>query len=173
MKKYNKKGIMLGEGVPAVTALVLIAIIVIVAIFIFATLTTNLPTTTVRTINETGWMNQSGYLLKNATSCNAKSPTIIYVINASNDAAVPSTNYTTVVESGVWTFRNATGAELAGGVKITYDWLSGGEACKASTTMGIQFGTYPVLIGLVGTIIFLALIIGVLIGTFAGSPKGA
>jgi hypothetical protein len=37
---------------------------------------------------------------------------------------------------------------------------------NATTEMIDQFGTYPVLIGLVGTIIFLGLVIGVLVASF-------
>lgn len=49
----------------------------------------------------------------------------------------------------------------------------GSAARNATNTMITQFGTFPALIGLVGTIIFLALVIGVLIGSFAyGSKKG-
>jgi hypothetical protein len=40
-------------------------------------------------------------------------------------------------------------------------------AANATTTMITQFGTYPALVGLVGTIIFLALVIGVLVASFA------
>jgi len=44
---------------------------------------------------------------------------------------------------------------------------------NATTTMITQFGTYPVLVGLVGTIIFLGLVIGVLVASFAfGGRKG-
>jgi len=37
---------------------------------------------------------------------------------------------------------------------------------NATNEMIVQFGTYPVLIGLVGTIIFLGLVIGVLVASF-------
>jgi hypothetical protein len=47
-------------------------------------------------------------------------------------------------------------------------------AANATTVMVTQFGTYPALVGLVGTIIFLALVIGVLVASFAyGGKKGA
>ena len=40
-------------------------------------------------------------------------------------------------------------------------------ADNATNTMIVQFGTFPALVGLVGTIIFLALVIGVLVASFA------
>jgi len=46
-------------------------------------------------------------------------------------------------------------------------------ADNATNVMITQFGTYPALVGLVGTIIFLALVIGVLVASFAfGGRKG-
>jgi len=43
---------------------------------------------------------------------------------------------------------------------------------NATTTMIAQFGTYPVLVGLVGTIIFLGLVIGVLVSSFVFGGRG-
>jgi hypothetical protein len=45
-------------------------------------------------------------------------------------------------------------------------------AANATTVMTTQFGTFPALVGLVGTIIFLALVIGVLVASFAFGRKG-
>jgi hypothetical protein len=47
-------------------------------------------------------------------------------------------------------------------------------AANATNTMITQFGTYPALVGLVGTIIFLGIVIGVLVASFAfGGRRGA
>jgi quinol-cytochrome oxidoreductase complex cytochrome b subunit len=49
----------------------------------------------------------------------------------------------------------------------------GSAATNATGTMVTQFAAYPALVGLVGTIIFLALVIGVLVTAFAfGGKKG-
>ena len=48
------------------------------------------------------------------------------------------------------------------------------SAANATTTMITQFSTYPALVGLVGTIIFLGIVIGVLVASFAfGGKRGA
>jgi len=53
-------------------------------------------------------------------------------------------------------------------------FTAGSAAENATTVMVTQFGSYPALVGLVGTIIFLALVIGVLVASFAfGSRRGA
>ena len=47
-----------------------------------------------------------------------------------------------------------------------------GEA-NATNAMITQFGTYPTLVGLIGTIIFLGIVIGVLVGSFVfGGRRG-
>jgi hypothetical protein len=52
-------------------------------------------------------------------------------------------------------------------------FTAGSAAANATGTMITQFGNYPTLVGLVGTIIFLALVIGVLVSAFAfGGKRG-
>lgn len=52
-------------------------------------------------------------------------------------------------------------------------FTTGSAAANATGTMVTQFGNYPTLVGLVGTIIFLALVIGVLVSAFAfGGRRG-
>lgn len=46
----------------------------------------------------------------------------------------------------------------------TFD--AGSAELNATNVMITQFGTYPTLVGLVGTIIFLGLVIGVLVASF-------
>ena len=47
-------------------------------------------------------------------------------------------------------------------------------AANATNSLITQFGTYPTLVGLVGTIIFLGLVIGVLVASFVfGGKRGA
>lgn len=44
-------------------------------------------------------------------------------------------------------------------------------AANATNTMITQFGGYPALVGLVGTIIFLGIVIGVLVASFVGTQN--
>ena len=53
-------------------------------------------------------------------------------------------------------------------------FTTGSSAANATATMVTQFSAYPALVGLVGTIIFLGIVIGVLVGSFVfGGKKGA
>jgi hypothetical protein len=53
----------------------------------------------------------------------------------------------------------------------TFD--DGSAESNATNVMITQFGTYPTLVGLVGTIIFLGLVIGVLVASFVFGGKGS
>ena len=46
------------------------------------------------------------------------------------------------------------------------------SASNATNDMIDQFGTYPALVGLVGTIVFLGLVIGVLVASFVFGGRG-
>lgn len=52
-------------------------------------------------------------------------------------------------------------------VTLSESFTPGSAAANASDDMVEEFANYPPLIGLVGTIIFLGLVIGVLVGSFA------
>lgn len=54
------------------------------------------------------------------------------------------------------------------------NFTAGTGAANATNVMITQFGNYPALVGLVGTIIFLGIVIGVLVASFAfGGRRGA
>lgn len=166
----NKKGIALNQAFAAVLTLVLIGVLIIVGIVLFVNLGstfTELRTDT--TINESVNMTiATPQTLDNSTLCNFGSVSVTTVINESTGVVIAAGNYTV---SGA-TIVNSTAA-FAFPWLVTYDVLWGGDACVANTSMITQFGTYPVLIGLVGTIIFLGLVIGVLVASFVFGGRGS
>jgi len=159
MLNKNKKGIQLNQAFGAVLTLVLISVLVIIAIYMFVTLgnTFSYP---VSIVNETGTINGAGHLLTNSTLCNFGSPVISEVLTSAG-GLVPPANYTlsgnTVLNTTATTYSNAL-------IRYSYTW--GGNACAAAQNTTKQFSDYPALIGLVGTIIFLGIIIGVLVASF-------
>lgn len=54
---------------------------------------------------------------------------------------------------------------------LATSFTAGSAALNATNSMITQFGTYPSLVGLVGTVIFLGLVIGVLVASFAFGRK--
>ncbi len=160
----NKKGIQLSQAFGAVLTLVLVSVLVIVAIVIFVSLQSSFSgTSSVTTTNETGgYINATGYTLVNASDCGFANPSVT-ARNASDGETILGANYTT---SSVGVVSNAT-TTVWSNVNFDYSYTWGSEACTASEDMTTEFGNYTSLIGLVGTIIFLGIVIGVLVVSFA------
>ena len=57
-------------------------------------------------------------------------------------------------------------------VKLGDTFTAGTAESNATNIMITQFGNYPALVGLVGTIIFLGIVIGVLVASFAFGGRG-
>ncbi len=160
----KKKGIQLNEAFGAVLAVVLVAVLVIVAILLFELLGNTFVNTPATTTNETGaFINGTVYTVDNATACNFNSFAVTQAINATNNETILVGNYT--VDSAVGTITNAT-ATTFNDVILSYSYNWGGASCEATDEMITQFGTYPALVGLVGTIVFLGLVIGILVTAF-------
>lgn len=169
----TKKGIALNQAFGAVLMLVLIGVLVIIAIFMFVTLGDTFSDIEESVINETGaYINLTGYTLTNASDCNFNTPVITALWNATSPILlIDSANYT-VSSAGVLT--NLTESDFSTGsfsMNVSYTYLQGGAACDATSEMVTQFGNYPALVGLIGTIIFLGIVIGVLVASFVFGRK--
>jgi len=170
MKKQNKKGIALSQSFGAVLTLILIATLVIIGIYMVVSLQdtfTNLKdgTTTLESIVMSSGI---GYTA-NATLCNFAGYTPL-VMNSTGGLIDSTGNYTVSASNG--SITNLTDTYISPWlVNSTYNW--GGPACTASATTVTQFATYPALVGLIGVIIFLGIVIGVLVASFAfGGRRG-
>lgn len=160
----KKKGIQLNQAFGAVLVVVLIAVLVIIGIFLFDVLGDTFVNTAATTINETGaFINATGYTVDNATVCNFNSFAVTSAFNATDDSVIGLGNITVNSVTGVITNATITNWD---DVLLSYSYNWGGEACTATEEMIVQFGNYPALIGLVGTIIFLGLVIGILVASF-------
>lgn len=58
-------------------------------------------------------------------------------------------------------------------VTLGATFTAGTAESNATNTMITQFGTFPALVGLVGTIVFLGLVIGVLVASFVFGGRGS
>ena len=175
----TKKGIPLNQAFGAVLMLVLIGVLVIIAIFIFVNLGATFNTTAASTINESrAWLNISGYTLSATSNVSFNTPVITAIWSNTAGQALGynfSIALANATVSSVGVVTNATtvfNASLLDNVSISYTYLWGGQEGIATNTMIVQFGTYPVLVGLVGTIIFLGLVIGVLVASFVFGGRG-
>ena len=177
MKIQSKKGIQLGQAFGAVLTLVIVAILVIVSIYLFTSLTTSMvvPGTTGAAVNESlARPTTAGITLATGSGLrNGACGTITAVYNTTNGGAISSGNYTQV---GCLVTNKTSDALLGATWKYNYPYTydASTSASNASDTMITQFVAYPALVGLVGTIIFLGIVIGVLVASFVfGGKKGA
>ncbi len=168
----SKKGIQLSQAFGAVLTLVLVAVLVIVAIVIFVSLATSFAgTSSVTVINETGaFVNITGYTVDDAGACSFGDAlaTEVWGNVSGTPFVIPAANYTLTSTTGILT--NATvvpNATQYNDATISYTYTFGSAACDASESMVTEFSNYTSLIGLVGTIIFLGLVIGILVVAFA------
>ncbi len=173
MKLENKKGIALNQAFGAILAVVLIGVLVIVAILIFVSLGntfTNLDTTgaNAETLDASATVFVAQSPTGNSTLCSYGSFVVVSALNDSDKTAIAAPNFTTTSSGSIlFTSDAAADAHLNGTtweVNYTANW--GGNSCVAANDLVTQFATYPRLVGLVGTIIFLGIVIGVLVSSF-------
>ena len=143
--------------------LVLVSVLVIIAIVIFVNLGDSFAgTNTLSQVNESVDMSAGANSVNNATLCGFGSFSVTLVTNVTG-VLIPTTNYTT---SAAGLITN-TSSEQLNDWNVTWSGKWGSEACTASDSMTTEFSNYTSLVGLVGTIIFLGLVIGVLVAAFA------
>jgi len=163
-----KKGIQLNQAFGAVLAVVLVAVLVIIAVFLFDVLAGDFSTTTFTVVNETGVTIDFPGVSLTPSACFATNFVISLALNNSNGTdVIVAANYSVsntglLINETLLAYDNAT---------ITYTYIGGEGACNASQDLITQFATYPALVGLVGTIVFLGLVIGVLVASFVFSGK--
>ncbi len=168
----QKKSIQLSQAFGAVLTLVLVAVLVIVAIVIFVSLETSFAgTEAVSVTNETVVIPGSGIVaVADATTCQFGDFGSTVLINNSDGFGVKLNN--TLVLATDYNINSTTGEILNvtgdwNETLTSYDYTFGSAACDASEDLVVEFGNYTSLVGLVGTIIFLGLVIGILVAAFA------
>ncbi len=166
----KKKGIQLNQAFSAVLVVVLIAVLVIIGIFLFDTLGNTFIDKAVSTTNESVVANQvTNVSLAGAATCNfGDDVTGGDVYNGTAGVLVTSGNYTIAADGNVILVDALFDGDT---LLVSYTYTNGGSACTATDEMIVQFGNYPALIGLVGTIVFLGLVIGILVVSFVFGGK--
>ena len=162
----RKKGIQLNQAFGAVLTLVLVAVLVIIAIVIFVNLATSFTGASDETVTgESLTPTDAGVSVGAVGNCSFGDFALTSANNATaSGTLIASGNYSTT-SAGVVTNLTSEYSDSAWVLNYTYTW--GSEACAVSEEMTDEFGNYASLIGLVGTIIFLGLIIGFLVVAFA------
>lgn len=161
-KIINKKGIQLSQAFGAVLTLVLVAVLVIIAIVIFVNLSDSFAGTSAVTVTNESLTPEAQ--VANAGVSQFSSFTVTEARNATGDIMSVG-NYTTSADGTITNTTSLTGDALTPWqVDYTYTWAS--TAGTASDNMVTEFANYTSLVGLIGTIIFLGIVIGVLVASF-------
>ena len=162
----RKKGLQLNQAFGVILTLVLVAVLVIIAIVIFVSLQTSFAgTTAITTTGEALTASDAGTAVADATLCSFGDFAITTATNASG-TLIPAANFSTTAEGLVSNLTIQAGT-TASPWTLNYTGTFGSAACTASEDTVTEFATYTSLIGLLGTIIFLGLVIGILITAFA------
>ncbi len=173
----QKKGIALNQAFGAILLVVLIAVLVIIAIVVFVSLSASFAGVQTSTaVNESigPVTDVANSTVSNVTECGY---TGIAAVNCNNGSLftdhIDSINITVDGSAGTIAFSGNADSGFNNSIwSCSYDYTWGSSACQASDDMIVQFGTYPVLVGLVGTIVLLGIIIGILVISFAfGSSR--
>jgi hypothetical protein len=160
-----KKGLTLGDAFPAVLTVALVAILLITVLYLFTQFGTAIGSTISQTvINETVLPKTAGTQVVNGAGCNFANFAVTKVTNASN-YVLNSANYT-INQTGGYVYNLTSTAIYGLSWNFSYTNTYGGGACDATTSFGTQFNNQIPLVGLVLTIVLIAIVIGVLVTSF-------
>ena len=176
IKIQNKKGIQLNEAVGAVLTITIVTLLIIVAIVLFTNFNTSLDTDNTAAIstNESLAKPITGGITL-AVGNNAKNG-VCGAVTAINNGTTGNIviQIANITQVGCKVYNTTENDFMSTTIRYTYPYTYSTEtsSSNASTTMITQFSSYPALVGLVGTIIFLGLVIGVLVASFAFGSRG-
>jgi len=166
----SKKGLGLNDAFGATLTIVLLGVLLIVSLVLFSNLgNTYIDSETSSATQNAFTLTDAGTTLTDCDSAEQGDITSIALINA--------TGGETILESGNYTYSScvltAEGASPYNGTSVnaSYDYTYAGQPYETSDDMITAFVGYIPLVTLVGTIIFLAIVIGVLVNSFMYNRK--
>lgn len=164
MKIENKKGLGLRDAFPAVLIVSVIAILIVALLYMFTAFQTIPADIAQSRTNETVVATTAGAALNGTTGCGAANYAITSVYNGSS-ILINSGNYSL---SSAGLLRNTTGTYPADlqAWNVSYTYTAKGSTCAAASTFTTQFANQIPLVGLVLTIVLIAIVIGVLVSSF-------
>lgn len=163
MNKISKKGLTLKDAFPAVLIVSVVAILFIALIYVFTAFQSIPADIAGSVVNESFTVTTAGTAMSNSSNCGFANFAVSAVYN-STGYALNTGNYTV---GAAGTIANASSAVPYGtSWKATYSFTDKGSTCSASQTFTTQFANQIPLVGLVLTIVLIAIVIGVLVTSF-------
>lgn len=172
MKKIigNKKAQSLGGLYGGILVIASIGILLALFMYIFASMGTTLKTNDVAgsVINESGYINTTGYTLVNSGLQDFLIGTVT-AINATDNTSIGSGNWT--ITDGVITNATATVWDTAK-ITYTYTYTADTASSNATSTMVDQFVDFLPWLGIILLVLAAGVVLFFIIRSFAGSNKG-
>lgn len=163
MNKISKKGLTLKDAFPAVLIVSVVAILFVALIYVFTAFQSIPADISYNTTNESFTVTTAGTTLSNASACGFSNFAVQEVRNDTG-YLLNTGNYTTTAAG---TIANASSAEGYGTTwRAFYTYTDKGSTCSASASLTTQFVNQIPLVGLVLTIVLIAIVIGVLVTSF-------
>jgi len=177
MKRTNKKGISLGDAVPAIMIIATLFIVLIIVIYVLATLQVSVATTSTTRINESvAAVTATGALryVQGSTNCSFSGFSITQIVNGTTTGKlVPSTNYSTTASGGInSSLAAASGVFNSSTWYVTYNYAGGGMACESASDLTDQTVNAVPIAGLVLIIVLVAIVVTVLLSSMILRKKG-
>jgi len=168
-KKQSKKGMNLGDLYPVILTIALVAILLAIVLFVMQSFQETVPTESVSVTNETGaYINSTGYTVDKADECEFQNFQVTEARNASDGTVISDTEYT--VDSDAGTIFNAT-ATTYPDVNLDYTYDYGGDSCDALDDISGDFQDFVPWIGVILLVIAAAIVLGIVIRSFAGQGR--
>ena len=170
----DKKGLGIGDIYPIVLTIAIVAILLAVVLFILVEFGDQVADTDYRVSNESFNLSSFGARVSvAATACNFKNFVVISVNN--HTIATESGNYTTnstnVATNSGYIFMTGTSEYNGSLMNATYDYTAGTESCQATKDIIQDFVDFIPWIGIILLIVAAAIVIGIVIRSFAGGSK--
>ena len=171
----DKRGVGLGDLYPAVLAIVLVGIIIGIGIFILSATSDAISNTETTISNETiAAAVDPGTAVSRADDCGADNFAVTQVLNETEYAIIPATNYTfddlgnlVFVASSEW---------IGYDVNVTYTYDGGDTSttgyCGAMSTAATGIGGFASWIAVIVVVLAAAIVLGIVLNSFGNRGNG-
>lgn len=164
----DRKGMSLGDLYPVILTIALVAILLAVVLFVMQEWTITTATDVGTVTNETdAWLNATPYTVDDVGECGFNTFAVTGIWNQNNGTAIPAASYTV---GAAGTLVNATTATW-NSVNLSYTYKSGGADCDAMEDITGDFVDFIPWIGVILLIVAAAIVLGIVIRSFAGGGR--
>jgi len=176
----DKRGMGIGDLYPIVITIAIVGILLAILLLIFSEWQGATNTLTGSVANETS---NNAYNMTNttagtdvvtkATECGFDNFAITRVTTTEDAETLVAANYTVVSSSlGTWQLTTAGAAAYnATTLNVTYSYNYGGEDCEAMASITDDFVDFIPWIGIILLIVAAAIVLGIVIKSFAGEDR--